>query len=91
MRKILTLTILLLCFSLKSYSQTLHLYGGKNNDEYLGCLNCDKFNSNSIWNAFGNYGSKFNSNSIWNALELMDQNTISRALGMPIPKLLQLL
>jgi len=67
MRKIITLTILLLCFSLKSYSQTLHLYGGKNNDEYLGCLNCDKFNSNSIWNAFGNYGSKFNSNSIWNA------------------------
>ena len=51
----------------KAYSQTLHMYGGKNHDVYLGCLNCDKFNPNSIWNAYGTYGSKYNPNSIWNA------------------------
>lgn len=50
-----------------TFGQTLHIYGGKNHDEYLGCLNCDKYNSNSIWNTYGTYGSKYNSNSIWNA------------------------
>ncbi len=56
-----------LLMSTNIVAQTLHLYGGKNHDEYLGCLNCDKYNSNSIWNAYGTYGSKYNSNSIWNA------------------------
>jgi len=67
MNKIIFVTLLLLAFTTTTYSQTLHLYGGKNNDVYLGCLNCDKYNSNSIWNAYGTYGSKYNSNSIWNA------------------------
>jgi len=54
--------------SLSLQAQTpLHLYGGKDHDVYLGCINCDKYNSNSIWNAYGTYGSKYNSNSIWNA------------------------
>lgn len=48
------------------YSQTLHLYGGKNHDVYLGCLNCSSYDSSSIWNSYGTYGSKYNSNSIWN-------------------------
>ena len=43
----------------------LHLYGGKNHDVYLGCLNSDKFDANSIWNEY-TYGSKYNQNSIWN-------------------------
>lgn len=60
-------TLLFLMLTSKAYSQTLHMYGGKNHDVYLGCLNCDKYNSNSIWNAYGTYGSKYNSNSIWNA------------------------
>lgn len=50
-----------------AFSQELHVYGGSNQDVYLGCLNCNKFDSNSIWNAFGTYGSKFNVKSIWNA------------------------
>jgi hypothetical protein len=66
MRKIFTIfTIFITATS--SFSQTLHLYGGKNHDVYLGCLNCDAYNSNSIWNEYGTYGSKYNSNSIWNA------------------------
>lgn len=47
-------------------SQTLHIYGGKNSDVYLGCLNCSKHDNNSIWNKYGTYGSKYSSNSIWN-------------------------
>jgi len=49
-----------------SNAQTLQLYGGENHDVYLGCLNCDSYNSNSIWNEYGKYGSSYNSKSIWN-------------------------
>ncbi len=66
-----TMRILLLFFILgwsltRTYCQTLHIYGGANQEEYLGCLNCDRFNANSIWNAYGTYGSRYNANSIWN-------------------------
>ena len=37
-------------------AQKLHLYGGSNHDVYLGCLNCSKTDSNSIWNDLGKYG-----------------------------------
>lgn len=47
-------------------AQVLHLYGGKNNDVYLGCLNCNNYDSDSIWNEYGTYGSSYNTNSIWN-------------------------
>jgi hypothetical protein len=67
MNRIIFVTLLLLVLSTTAHSQTLHLYGGENHDVYLGCLNCDKYNSSSIWNAYGTYGSKYNSNSIWNA------------------------
>jgi len=47
-------------------NQTLHLYGGKNHDVYLGCHNCNNYDSDSIWNEYGIYGSSYNSKSIWN-------------------------
>lgn len=34
--------------------------------EFHGCLNCDQFQSKSICNEFGTYGSQYNSDSIWN-------------------------
>lgn len=46
--------------------KTLHLYGGKDHDIYLGCLNCNDVDPNSIWNDIGNYGSNISSESIWN-------------------------
>ncbi len=59
--------LFLLFIGVKSVNgQTLHLYGGDNHDIYLGCLNCDSYNSNSIWNEYGTYGNSYNSNSIWN-------------------------
>ncbi|PXW16327.1 MULTISPECIES: hypothetical protein [Chryseobacterium] len=48
------------------HAQTLHLYGGADHDQYLGCLNCDNFDKNSIWNKFSDYGNTFGSKSIWN-------------------------
>lgn len=47
-------------------AQTLHLYGGSGQDEYLGCINCDTFDKNSIWNSYSDYGNVFSSKSIWN-------------------------
>ncbi len=66
MKKILT--VLTVVFGLSSFGQNaLHIYGGKDHDVYLGCLNCDKFNTSSIWNIYGTYGSRYNLLSIWNA------------------------
>lgn len=53
--------------STSAIGQTMHLYGGKNHDVYLGCLNCNNYDSDSIWNEFGTYGSSYNSKSIWNS------------------------
>jgi len=44
----------------------LHLYGGQNHDIYLGCLNCNDIDRNSIWNSIGTYGSNISDKSIWN-------------------------
>lgn len=49
-----------------NFGQTLLIYGGKDNDTFLGCLNCDNYSKSSIWNKYGLNGSKYNSNSIWN-------------------------
>jgi hypothetical protein len=47
------------------YSFPFHLYSydGK---EYLGKLVTNEYDSDSIWNAYGTYGSKYSSDSIWN-------------------------
>ena len=45
---------------------SLYLYGGANNSVYLGCITCNKVQTESICNSFGTYGSAFNSSSIWN-------------------------
>jgi len=35
--------------------------------DYLGCLNCSAFASDSVCNSFGTYGNSFSSTSIWNS------------------------
>ena len=47
-------------------SSGLLLFGGRDHHMFLGCLNCSKFDTGSIWNKFGEYGSRFNEASIWN-------------------------
>lgn len=64
LKKIFTFLSLLLCCIFQA--QTLHLYGGSNEDQYLGCINCDTFDKNSIWNPYGDYGNLLSSKSIWN-------------------------
>jgi hypothetical protein len=58
--------VLLIVLASGSYSlaqKTLHLYGGADHDQYLGCLNCSNYDANSIWNSYGKYGNSYNARS----------------------------
>lgn len=56
----------LLFLSINAFAAPAYLlFGGDNHDKFLGCLNCNQFDPNSIWNEFGTYGSEFSSDSIW--------------------------
>ena len=61
-KKLLTALLLLLAPHLASAEILLFTL----NNDYRGCLDCSRFDSNSICNRFGTYGSRFNSDSIWN-------------------------
>ena len=69
-KSLLAIFILIISFLFISQdivsAQDLYLYGGQNHDVYLGCLTCNKYDSESIWNKYGAYGSKYNDKSIWN-------------------------
>ena len=62
----LFVTFLIISYQSNLFAQHLLLFGGDKNEVYLGCITCNKFDNESIWNKFGTYGSKFNSESIWN-------------------------
>ena len=63
-------------------------------DEFLGCFDCSKYdsgsicikywtygstyNSNSIWNRYGAYGSKYNSYSPWNTYSSSGPKIVDR-------------
>lgn len=47
---------------------TLLLYGGQNQKQFLGCLNCSELDSKSVHNDLGPYGSDLSQTSIKNGL-----------------------
>lgn len=49
-----------------AHAQKLMLFGGDGHKTYLGCLNCSRFDSESVLNQFGSYGSRFSDTSIFN-------------------------
>jgi hypothetical protein len=51
---------------LSGYSK-LMLFGGPGNRTYLGCLNCNEYATDSVFNSFGSHGSSYASDSIFNA------------------------
>ncbi|MGH1518053.1 hypothetical protein [Chryseobacterium sp. JK1] len=63
-RVVVWVSLLLSCIF---QAQTLHLYGGSDQKQYLGCLNCDTFDKSSIWNKYGDFGNVYSSKSIWNS------------------------
>lgn len=44
----------------------LLIFGGTNNRQFLGCLNCDKYDSNSVFNPYADFGSRYSDTSILN-------------------------
>ena len=67
MRKFCLIIVAAILFTFQGKAQVLQIFGGEKHDVYLGCLNCSNYDSNSIWNSYGDYGSKYNSSSIWNS------------------------
>ncbi len=50
-----------------SNTSTLMIYGGQSHKQFLGCLNCSEYDSNSVMNTYGNFGSSYSSTSISNS------------------------
>lgn len=65
MKRLFIALLFLLAF-ISVDAQALMIFGGEDHDVFLGCLNAGKYDSNSIWNKYGDYGSKYSSCSIWN-------------------------
>lgn len=83
-----TIRLLLFSFLLAAPSNAvsqetaLLLFGGENNSEFAGCLNCSprdpasvcfelgdfgsRYSDLSIWNRFGKFGSRYEDSSPWN-------------------------
>lgn len=60
---------MLLCLLLSgpaAAAEALLLFGGRNHDEFMGCLNCGNHDPESVCNAYGDYGSLYGRRSIWN-------------------------
>ena len=49
-----------------SATTRLLIFGGDNNRVFLGCLSCSEFDSDSVYNQYGDYGSIYSATSILN-------------------------
>ncbi len=58
--------VFFILFSAATVFAKTMLFGGAGNKEYLGCLDCNEFSSDSICNGFGKYGNEFSSSGIFN-------------------------
>jgi hypothetical protein len=52
--------------NISSPQRKIMLFGGRDHRTYLGCLSCSEYVTDSVFNAYGNYGSRYSSTSIWN-------------------------
>ena len=52
----------------RAYGQMpeLLIFGGSGHDEFLGCLNCSEYSSDSICNGYGTYGNEYSSSGMFN-------------------------
>lgn len=67
MKKLTIVLFLALFTSIAAKAQNgAKIYGGKNYDQFLGCMDCDGETPNSIWSPLSDYGSTHNPKSIWN-------------------------
>jgi hypothetical protein len=48
--------LVLIFVSTLSQGKDILIFGGDNNKEFLGCINCDEMSKNSVWNDMSQYG-----------------------------------
>jgi hypothetical protein len=59
--------LIILCVGIKTFSSDERLiYGGDGHDQFLGCLVCSEYSSESICNGNATYGNEFSSASMFN-------------------------
>ena len=63
---LMVLTVLGLSSGFANAQTELLIFGGRGHDVFLGCLSCNRFDSDSVLNQYGTYGSQYSSISIWN-------------------------
>lgn len=47
-------------------TRKIMIFGGDGHDVYLGCLSCSRYDSDSVFNKYGTFGSRYSPNSILN-------------------------
>ena len=65
--QILVVFFVVISVSANAFAQgDLLIFGGPGHDQFLGCLVCNEFSSQSICNGFGPYGNEFSSKGMFN-------------------------
>ncbi len=62
-RNIVTIVFFLL---MSSYSVNAEILLYTSNNQFKGCLDCNRYDDKSVCNRYGNFGSRYNTDSIWN-------------------------
>jgi len=57
---------LVLELAASSIATELLLFGGRDHDVFLACLNCSRYDSGSVCNRYSENGSRYGDKSIWN-------------------------
>ena len=57
--------ILILCISPNAFAADILIFGGTNHEDFLGCLTCNPYSNDSVFNKFSRYGWE-NDFGIWN-------------------------
>lgn len=61
----LAVIIFLSAGTVSGQTQDILIMGGDSQDEFLGCLSCNEYDSNSVWSQYGRYGWQ-NKYGVWN-------------------------
>lgn len=64
--RILVASLTLLASPVSAQDVALLLFDGEKGTEFVGCLNCSRFDAASVCNQYGDFGSKYSDSSIWN-------------------------
>jgi hypothetical protein len=53
-------------YGVSAEAKDLLIFGGSGHDEFLGCLTCSEYDSDSVCNGYGTYGNEYSSSGMWN-------------------------